>query len=328
MKESPLVSIALCTYNGARFLEQQLDTLINQTYANIEIIAVDDCSTDNTYQILAGYASKYPHLRLYRNETNLGFVNNFERALDHCKGDLIAFCDQDDLWDFQKIELQVAAIGSNLMIYHDSELINEQNESLNAKMTDLFNFYRGDEPEAFLFFNCVSGHSMLLKKELLNEARPFKKDTYHDWWIAYVATNLGTIDYLPQCLVKYRQHDDSDTDLLSRKDEKKDKHRHETVTQTFKRRSKWLQYCAAYPKNKRPKFIKTLLRLYINRPDTYLSIRLVFLMEKYINILYYIQKRDKYKKHREVIKLAWGHKAKNFWYTHIKPDSNKIFRLD
>jgi hypothetical protein len=195
-------------------------------------------------------------------------------------------------------------------------------------MTDLFNFYRGDEPEAFLFFNCVSGHSMLLKKELLAEARPFKKDTYHDWWIAYVATNLGTIDYLPQCLVKYRQHDDSDTDLLARKDEKKDKHRDETITQIIKRRSKWLQHCAAYPKNKRPKFIKILLHLYINRPNTYLSIRLVFLMKKHIDTLYYIQKRDKYKKRREVNKLVWGYRAKNFWYTHIKPNNKKIFRWD
>ena len=328
MKQLPLISIALCTYNGARFLEQQLDTLINQTYANIEIIAVDDCSTDQTYQILAGYASKCPNLHLYRNETNLGFVNNFERALDYCKGELIAFCDQDDLWDFKKIELQVAAIGDNLMLYHDSELINEQNESLNAKMTDLFNFYRGDEPEAFLFFNCVSGHSMLVKKELLNEARPFKKDTYHDWWIAYVATNLGTIDYLPQCLVKYRQHDNSDTDLLTRKDEKKDKHRHKNVTQMFRQRIKWLQYCAAYSKNKRSQFVNQLLQLYINRADSYFAFRLVFLIEKHFDILYYVQKWSKYRKHRDAIKLAWGFKAKNFWYTHIKPNRKKIFHLD
>lgn len=328
MKQLPLVSIALCTYNGARFLEQQLDTLINQTYRNIEIIAVDDCSTDNTYEILAKYASKYPNIRLYKNETNVGFVNNFERALDYCKGDLIALCDQDDLWDLRKIELQVAAIGDNVMLYHDSELINEQNESLNAKMTDLFNFYRGDEPEAFLFFNCVSGHSILFKKELLAEVRPFKKDAYHDWWIAYVATNLGTIDYLPQCLVKYRQHDDSDTDLLARKDEKKDKYRHRTITQVYKQRSKWLQYCAAYPKNRRQAVVDTLLNLYVNRADSYLSLRLVLFIEKYINILYYTKKWSNYRKQRDVIKLLWGFKAKNFWYTHIKPNSNKIFRLD
>jgi glycosyltransferase involved in cell wall biosynthesis len=326
MKDLPLVSIALCTYNGARFLEQQLDTLINQTYVNIEIIAVDDCSTDNTYQILADYASKHPNIHLYRNETNLGFASNFERALDYCSGELIAFCDQDDLWDLRKIELQVAAIGDNLMLYHDSELINEQNESLGKKMTDLFNFYRGDEPEAFLFFNCVSGHSMLLKKELLAEARPFKKDAYHDWWITYVAINLGTIDYLPQCLVKYRQHANSDTDLLERKDADKDRYRHQTRAQIFERRSKWLQYCADYPKNKRPQFIKTLYRLYTNWPDSYMSFRLFFLMKKHINVLYYISKQNNRQRNREINKLAWGYKVKNFWYTHIKPNNNKNFR--
>ena len=328
MKELPLVSIALCTYNGARFLEQQLDTLTNQTYTNIEIIAVDDCSTDHTYQILINYASKFPNLHLYKNESNLGLVKNFEHALDCCKGELIAFCDQDDLWDLKKIELQVAAIGNNLMLYHDSELINEQNESLQVKMTDLFNFYRGNEPEVFLFSNCVSGHSMLFKKELIDEVRPLKKDTYHDWWIAYVATNLGTIDYLPQCLVKYRQHDDSDTDLLYRKDDKKDKHRHKTTEQLFKRQSKWLQYCASYPKNKRPQFVKKLLQLYINRPNNYLAIQLFFLMKKYIDILYFIPKWDNYRKNREVKKMIWGYKLKNLWYTYFRPNSKKILRID
>ncbi|MEN0054877.1 MAG: glycosyltransferase family 2 protein [Mucilaginibacter sp.] len=326
MKELPLVSIALCTYNGARFLEQQLYTLINQTYRNIEIIAVDDCSTDNTYQILASYASKHPNLRIYQNETNVGFVNNFERALDYCQGDLIAFCDQDDLWDVKKIELQVAAIGDNLILYHDSELINEQNESLGKKMTDLFNFYRGDEPEAFLFFNCVSGHAMLIKKELIAEARPFKKDGYHDWWMAYVATNIGTIDYLPQCLVKYRQHENSDTDLLERKDADKDRYRHQTREQIFKRRSRWLQYCATYPKNKRTKFVKTLYQLYVNWPDSYVSFRLFALIKKHINVLYYISKQNNRQRRREIKKLAWGYKAKNFWYTHIKPDNKKLIR--
>src|ERR1700741_1533394 len=123
MSDSPLVSIALCTYNGARFLSQQLDTLVNQSYEPIEIIAVDDCSTDETFDILTEYAGRYPSFKIYRNEVNLGFTENFEKAVKLCSGDLIALCDQDDLWDTKKIRLQVNAINGHVLIYHDSEFI-------------------------------------------------------------------------------------------------------------------------------------------------------------------------------------------------------------
>jgi len=217
MEQSPLVSIAVCTYNGAKFLAAQLDTLVNQTYKPIEIIVADDCSNDDTFAILTEYAAKYPQFRIYRNEKNLGFPANFEKAVKLCSGDLIALCDQDDLWDHRKIELQVDAIKDNILIYHDSEFIHEDGASMHKSMSDVMNLYRGSEPEVFLFFNCVSGHSILMKKELLNDALPLKKDYFHDWWLAYVATNAGKIDFIPQCLVKYRQHDRSDTNILRRK---------------------------------------------------------------------------------------------------------------
>ena len=105
MKHGPLVSIALCTYNGAGFIAEQLDTLITQTYAPIEIIAVDDSSTDETFNILMAYAAKYSQIKIYKNENNIGFAANFERAATLCDGELIALCDQDDLWHPQKIEL-------------------------------------------------------------------------------------------------------------------------------------------------------------------------------------------------------------------------------
>src|ERR1700722_18799619 len=99
MENTPLVSIVLCTYNGERFLSQLLDTLVTQTYPNIEIIAIDDCSADSSFAILAEYALKYTQFRIYRNEKNLGFAGNFEHAITYCRGELVAFCDQDDLWD-------------------------------------------------------------------------------------------------------------------------------------------------------------------------------------------------------------------------------------
>ena len=220
MKQMPLVSIALCTYNGAAYLHEQLDTLVNQTYQNIEILAADDCSTDDTYAILENYAFRYPQIKIYKNIKNLGFIGNFERAVKLCKGELIALCDQDDIWDLKKIELQVNALKDNIFIYHDSEFIRQDGNTMNIKMSDLMNLYHGDRPEAFLFFNCVSGHTILMKRELLDEALPLKEGYFHDWWLAYVATNIGKIDFIPQCLVKYRQHDKSETNILGIEREK------------------------------------------------------------------------------------------------------------
>src|SRR5688500_10348209 len=94
----PLVSIALCVYNGEKFLREQLDSLVNQSYPNIEIIASDDRSTDASLLILQEYADRYPYFKFGQNEQNLGYVKNFEKVISLCSGDLIALSDQDDIW--------------------------------------------------------------------------------------------------------------------------------------------------------------------------------------------------------------------------------------
>src|SRR5687767_13263616 len=123
--DSPLVSIALATFNGQRFLAEQLDSLLRQTYSNLEIIISDDGSTDATVNIVASYAAAYPHIFVYRNTGEKGVASNFQHAIRQCKGDLIAFCDQDDIWLPGKIEKLVKEIGDASLIYHDSLLINE-----------------------------------------------------------------------------------------------------------------------------------------------------------------------------------------------------------
>ncbi len=121
----PLVSIALCTYNGEKFLPGQLDSLLAQDYAPIEIIAVDDCSNDNTWKILQEYVLKDDRLKLHQNKQNLGHTLNFERAIGLCSGDYIALADQDDLWEKNKISTLIAAIGDGVMVYHNADFIDE-----------------------------------------------------------------------------------------------------------------------------------------------------------------------------------------------------------
>lgn len=106
-----IVSVALATYNGARFLRAQLDSLYSQTRLPDEIIVSDDCSTDNTISILEEYKEK-GNLYFFKNEGKHGVNNNFFNAISLCKGDYIAICDQDDIWLPQKIERMLIKIKS------------------------------------------------------------------------------------------------------------------------------------------------------------------------------------------------------------------------
>jgi len=311
MKQTQLVSIALCTYNGAQFLTGQLDTLISQTYTPIEIIVVDDCSTDDTFAILTAYAAKYPRFKVYQNENNLGFTANFERAVNLCNGGLIALCDQDDLWRPQKIELQVAALKDNIFIYHDSEFMHEDGTSMNKKMSDLMNLYRGGDPLTFLFFNCVSGHSILMKKSLLKAALPLKKGYFHDWWLAYAATNIGTIDFIPECLVQYRQHDKSDTNIL-RLERKKDKYKLSPV-QKMERIQQWLRYCKAFSKNKHRQIVDQFYDAFTKRINSYVSFELSLLLFKYRKTIFTIRKKSKLNMLNYIYSQVWGLKIKKMF---------------
>ena len=303
-----MVSIALCTYNGAAYLAQQLDTLVNQTYQNIEIIVVDDSSTDDTYTILNNYAAKYPQFKVHQNEKNLGFVQNFERAVKLCTGQLIALCDQDDIWDHQKIALQVEAIGDNIFVYHDSEFINQDGSPMDKKMSDIVNMYSGGQPETFLFFNCVSGHAILMKRELLDHALPLKTDYFHDWWLAYVATNMGTIGYIPQCLVKYRQHSKNDTNILRLKDKKEAK-RLSSVTK-IEKIQQWLLYCKNFPKNKNQQLVDEFYDAFSLRTNSYISTRLSALLFKHRKTVLYIRKKSKLNMFNYIYSQFWGLKTK------------------
>jgi len=211
--DNKLVSIAMCTYNGERFLKQQIDSLIGQTYKNLEIIIVDDGSDDATVDIVNDYAAQDARIKLIRNEKNLGYVKNFEKGISLCTGDFIALCDQDDDWDLNKIQLLVDHIGDNILIYHNSLLVEEDGKPI-CLASDILKMYEGDSAMPFVFYNCISGHSCMFKKELVPHLGSFDTDYFHDWWIAFVAGSFGRIKFLNSPLVKYRQHSNASTDIL------------------------------------------------------------------------------------------------------------------
>jgi glycosyltransferase involved in cell wall biosynthesis len=307
--QKPLVSIAVCTYNGEKFLAEQFDSLVNQTYSNLEIIVTDDCSKDQTFALLQDYASRYDFIKIYKNEQNLGYVKNFEKAISLCSGDFIALCDQDDIWNNDKIIRQVEGIGSSLLCYHDSAFIDQSGQPLHKNLSDVVNMYDGESFEPFLFFNCVSGHASLFKKELVNYALPFPKNLFHDRWLAYVATNLGSIKYLDLPLVDYRQHENSDTNILKldRKENKKELHGVPKIKKTLDE----LKVMINFEHNKNQPFLAKLYRLYEDRLNSYFCFSLVTIMYAHFRTLLYISKKGTISKLNFVFKHIWGSKLKS-----------------
>lgn len=323
MNTPPLVSIALCTYNGEKFLETQLNTLINQTYKNIEIIVVDDRSTDSTFSILTNY-EKGGKIKLYQNEHNLGFAKNFEKAISLCKGDLIALSDQDDIWDLRKIELQVSNIGDNLLIYHDSDFIDSQGNPMGSKLSDYFRFVKGGQNMSFVFHNCVSGHTMLFKRELLKYVFPIPPKFFHDWWMTYAAATVGNITYLEKSLVQYRQHANSFTDILRMKESSfGGSSKIATADDRRKNTELIIHHLShfrdfAFNKEEDKTRLKQLISLYQKREHSYsfcLGLCLTLLMGR--REYFYIDKTYSNNPSR-IIKNSIGHQLKNSFHKYKK----------
>ena len=201
----PLISILLCTYNGEDYLEEQIQSLIHQTYTNIEIIISDDASTDGTSIILKKYAS-YPKITISLHNENVGLLKNIGLAAALSKGVFICFSDQDDIWLPEKIEKLYNAIANYSLVYSDSKLVDAKGNYLNKNLSDFRKLQDFFDSKGLSVDNAVSGHSMMATKELLKCALPIPEGHFYDWWIAVQAANLNGIKYLDEKLTLYRQH--------------------------------------------------------------------------------------------------------------------------
>lgn len=201
------VSVVMAIYNGEKFLREQLDSIFNQTYPILEVIAVDDCSTDSSVKILKEYAATHSNMKIYLNERNDGYIKTFEKGISLSEGNYVSLCDQDDWWESSKIEETMKAFDERVMIsYCDSLFVDENGKSLERKISDVKNLTDYDSPLPFLIGNTVAGHAAIFKRVLLKNASPFPENIIHDWWLAYVATLHGSIRFVNKPLVKYRQH--------------------------------------------------------------------------------------------------------------------------
>lgn len=203
---APFISVALATYNGERYLREQLDSVLAQAGVAIEVVAVDDGSTDGTLAILDDYARRDARIGVYANPRNLGVGPTFERAMSLTRGELIAPCDQDDTWHADKLARLAGAIGDCDLAYCDSLFVDAGGATMNERISDRMPMMHGRHPMAFTLRNSVSGHASLIRRGLFEVARPFPPAMYYDWWLALCAATRNGIAYVDAPLVHFRRH--------------------------------------------------------------------------------------------------------------------------
>lgn len=203
---SELISVALLTYNGERYLREMLDSIYAQTYGNFEVVASDDCSTDGTAKILEEYEKCY-NLRYFSNPHNLGFVRNMERALSLCQGSYIALADYDDVWLPQHLETLYRHIGNNLLVHSDAIVIDGNNNILSPSATHCMGKLVEMNFVDYFITNNVTAPTCLFRAKLLEHAMPIPLTArFPDWWFALNAAKYGRIGYVNKPLTKYRIH--------------------------------------------------------------------------------------------------------------------------
>jgi glycosyltransferase involved in cell wall biosynthesis len=212
------ISVALCTYNGGRYLDAQLDSILGQTRPPAELVVCDDRSTDDTLAILDRFRQRAPFaVRIERNPETLGSTKNFEKAIGLCSGDLIATCDQDDVWFPEKLLLNEAAIDADPgpgLVFSDAEVVDEALcplghtmwESIEFGWIDRWRVRHGKAFEVLLRRWLVTGATMMFRADFVPLLFPIPPNWIHDGWIAFIIGAMAPIGLIDRPLVRYRQH--------------------------------------------------------------------------------------------------------------------------
>ncbi len=208
------VDILLATYNGEKYLREQLDSILNQSYRNFNLIISDDCSRKETREILKEYESKDDRVKVYYQQENIGSNRNFEYLLSKVKSKYYMFSDQDDVWIEDKIKLSVEKIieTDSDLVFTDLEVVDEKlnklHSSFNKKMKLIKKIKKYKDYRLEYLYNCITGCTMIAKTSMLEKILPLpnNKDILHDYWIGLVTSLIGKIEYLDVATIKYRQH--------------------------------------------------------------------------------------------------------------------------
>ena len=216
------VSVALCTYNGADFVSEQLESILAQTLLPTQIVVSDDGSTDTTLDEVRRVLTPARIRRLgitvdiLTRKKPLGVTGNFETAMAACVGEFIALSDQDDVWHHNRLEVLRGAFDEPdvVLVHSDARLIDEDGKPLNQTLMRSLGASRRElreeqGPRAFVTLlrrNLVTGATAMVRASHVREVRPFPSVWVHDYWLAITASLRGRIRFVPQQLIDYRQH--------------------------------------------------------------------------------------------------------------------------
>lgn len=209
------VSVGMTTYNSSKYVREQLDSIFLQTVLPDEIIICDDCSTDNTVNILKEYMRSKNggiNVKIIVNEENIGYIKNFEKSFLNCTGDIIISCDADDIWFVDKIEKTVKYFDDNEVIYvwHDAIVVDAQMNVISDSLNRNWDYLPRKEDRVAILERSImrqgfpNGMEMAFRRKLLDKIVPFQFG--HDEWIYMCAAVLGKVKCIEEPLAYYRRH--------------------------------------------------------------------------------------------------------------------------
>lgn len=216
-----MISVALCTYNGSRFLGEQLASIQGQTNPIDELVACDDRSTDGTVALLEEFAAQAPFpVRIHVNESNLGSTRNFEKALSLCLGEVIFCCDQDDVWRADKVAVLTSYLAAHPTceaVFSNARIIDDESRPVGRTIWEEIEFgpqkqaeWRAGRGYETLFGSyVVTGATLALRRRVLPVVTPFPtvlRELIHDGWIALVLSLTNRIGFVEDTLIDYRRH--------------------------------------------------------------------------------------------------------------------------
>lgn len=210
-------SIAMCTFNGGRYLSQQLESIANQTLLPCELVVCDDHSTDETISILKQFQAQAPFpVLIIQNALRLGSTRNFDQAVGLCRGEFIALCDQDDRWLPEKLERLTTALIENPFLgglFSDADLIDGNGQPVGTRLFERHNFTAAKQrnfvacPTATLLkHDIVTGATLVFRASIRRYCSPFPASWVHDGWLAWMITLHSRLNLIPEPLVEYRVH--------------------------------------------------------------------------------------------------------------------------
>ncbi len=216
-----MISVAMCTYNGAKYLPEQLESISRQTHKIDELVVCDDRSGDDTLKVLQDFADRnsFP-VKIHVNRENLGSTRNFQKCLGLCSGDFIFLCDQDDIWHQDKVAKQIRFLEEHpekAAVFSNARIINDCSQPTGSSIWEEVEFtpskrkrWKSGEAYEILFGNfVVTGATLAIRKSCLPGILPFPEEIpnlIHDGWIALVLSLGDKIDFIPEMLISYRIH--------------------------------------------------------------------------------------------------------------------------